>query len=582
MDIQDLRPARTGAKGGFGRLYDTGGEDYLTRYDALSYKWGDPTPTGIILLSNKLLPIAASLTSALQYQRYVDTRLTLWVDAVCIDQSNVSEREAQVKLMRHIFSQADTVRIWINEPDIDENGKAVILLEDFCNLPDDMVEDLPDPSFWEPIMPIFTNPYWNRVWIQQEVINARQTSLHCFNIVVPGSSLYRFLGASEKWLDIVLHPDFALVELWYPYMIGLWQTASSFACHHSLYEGKYRWQRLQQILETSAPLEMTDSRDRLYALMHLAHDYQEGDIRVDYTKTTLEIMVDAASHHISTNWNLEFLRYNCRNGATRSHFAQEAEPFIPTWLPGIWMGVHEDVGKPLFLGAKHDIMQIRCSSRALCVRTKRLRLKAFQVDVVRRLLSPHFGRSRVTSITIRDFWDSLLGLYLRVFGGLNFVNLSHEAYQVLTEYPALIDAPDCHVLILDLCALLRLNQHRRAIVDVIGLRFRNFKDLLDDDEFVGLMSLYDAIHRRLVVMTTQRRLGLMPDCDVEEGDEIWIVLGSSIPVVLRPQSNGNHWHICTIYVPKLFDDPAIQNLSDDVRFGDKVGEWTVTDITIER
>lgn len=111
MDIQDLRPARTGAKGGFGRLYDTGGEDYLTRYDALSYKWGDPTPTGIILLSNKLLPIAASLTSALQYQRYVDTRLTLWVDAVCIDQSNVSEREAQVKLMRHIFSQADTVKI---------------------------------------------------------------------------------------------------------------------------------------------------------------------------------------------------------------------------------------------------------------------------------------------------------------------------------------------------------------------------------------------------------------------------------------------------------------------------------------
>jgi hypothetical protein len=37
----------------------------------------------------------------------------MWIDAICINQSNVAERELQVGLMRDIYQQADGVVIWL-------------------------------------------------------------------------------------------------------------------------------------------------------------------------------------------------------------------------------------------------------------------------------------------------------------------------------------------------------------------------------------------------------------------------------------------------------------------------------------
>ena len=93
-----------------GELLVANFDDNAIEYDALSYMWGDPAPTDI-WISDKALPIANNLTTALQHLRYDGKPLIIWIDAICIDQQNNDERAEQVPLMRLLYKRASTVRI---------------------------------------------------------------------------------------------------------------------------------------------------------------------------------------------------------------------------------------------------------------------------------------------------------------------------------------------------------------------------------------------------------------------------------------------------------------------------------------
>ena len=41
----------------------------------------------------------------------------LWIDSICIDQDNSSEKTAQVKLMGQIYSRASFVAVWLGSSD---------------------------------------------------------------------------------------------------------------------------------------------------------------------------------------------------------------------------------------------------------------------------------------------------------------------------------------------------------------------------------------------------------------------------------------------------------------------------------
>ncbi|KAK0634143.1 heterokaryon incompatibility, partial [Immersiella caudata] len=81
-------------------------------YDALSYTWGNLAKTHEMKIGDASLPITTNLYMALRELRRKHT-LTLWVDAVCIDQSNCQERNHQVRMMRRIFSNASSVIVWL-------------------------------------------------------------------------------------------------------------------------------------------------------------------------------------------------------------------------------------------------------------------------------------------------------------------------------------------------------------------------------------------------------------------------------------------------------------------------------------
>lgn len=59
------------------------------------------------------LPLCKNLAGVLRHLRNEKTARTLWVDAICINQSDMAEQEAQVLRMTDIYSCASRVVVWL-------------------------------------------------------------------------------------------------------------------------------------------------------------------------------------------------------------------------------------------------------------------------------------------------------------------------------------------------------------------------------------------------------------------------------------------------------------------------------------
>lgn len=84
-------------------------------YEALSYVWGDSSITRTILLEGREFQVTTNLYSALRRLRYPDYTRIIWIDAICINQSNLEERSQQVLLMKNIYEGAEEVLMWMGD-----------------------------------------------------------------------------------------------------------------------------------------------------------------------------------------------------------------------------------------------------------------------------------------------------------------------------------------------------------------------------------------------------------------------------------------------------------------------------------
>jgi hypothetical protein len=89
-------------------------------YEALSYVWGAPTgDRALICDGNKALSVTSNCESALRYLRRTHEERRLWVDAICIDQSDgmdsVKERNVQVVMMGKVYNKATRTICWLGE-----------------------------------------------------------------------------------------------------------------------------------------------------------------------------------------------------------------------------------------------------------------------------------------------------------------------------------------------------------------------------------------------------------------------------------------------------------------------------------
>ena len=152
--------------------------DKATRpYEALSYVWGsEHKPQSIIVVNeqkktqndnqedNQKLAVTQNLYEMLSQLEDDDIPRTIWVDAVCIDQSNTQEKELQIPLMAEIYAKASRVIVWLGgaRDDSDEALKSIrIAAENSANIAKTQLVE-------RAIQALLERPWFRRIWVREQ------------------------------------------------------------------------------------------------------------------------------------------------------------------------------------------------------------------------------------------------------------------------------------------------------------------------------------------------------------------------------------------------------------------------------
>lgn len=170
--------------------------DDLPPYMAVSYVWGSPDVTYEIIVDGRPLSVRQNIWNLLERLYRERHQGYLWIDAICIDQSSNAERSHQVALMGHIYSRATSVLVWLGLG-TEEIEKAMVQLSRMAMRPMWTLADWTS-SFLAGIRAILLNDYWDRVWIVQEYILARDLSVRYGDRHISGQALAWFYETIYK------------------------------------------------------------------------------------------------------------------------------------------------------------------------------------------------------------------------------------------------------------------------------------------------------------------------------------------------------------------------------------------------
>ncbi|KAF2187569.1 HET-domain-containing protein, partial [Zopfia rhizophila CBS 207.26] len=159
-------------------------------YIALSYCWGsgENLPLRNILINGRFLQVTESLEAALRFYRTLEsseTKVLLWADAICINQSDSEEKRREIIRMREVYAGATGVLVHLGHEDDDSNRGIDVVQRTATDVAVDQgssrrLEHLqnrenPCASVRRDVVAllnILSRPYWRRLWILQEIAMA--------------------------------------------------------------------------------------------------------------------------------------------------------------------------------------------------------------------------------------------------------------------------------------------------------------------------------------------------------------------------------------------------------------------------
>ncbi|KAK7981425.1 hypothetical protein PG988_003663 [Apiospora saccharicola] len=203
-------------------------------YEGLSYVWAPPIPeewaqvlepfpvgpTNLRSASQGVIAIRPNLAAALRQLRLPDKERRMWVDALCINQADIAERSSQVQLMHDIYRRAYRVIVWLGserenskiavdvlrylgEQAIHTEGGAWLTSPPGCQDPALVRSSVPlpyDERTWKAILNLLKRPWFERLWVWQEIRLADERSMMLCGADSISLSLFRraIFCASDK------------------------------------------------------------------------------------------------------------------------------------------------------------------------------------------------------------------------------------------------------------------------------------------------------------------------------------------------------------------------------------------------
>ncbi|EPE33296.1 Heterokaryon incompatibility protein, putative [Glarea lozoyensis ATCC 20868] len=317
-------------------------------FSALSYTWGPPVFDGLILVDGHEFPITRSLEKALRRLRYeykdnaaleINGRLWgkecwIWVDQICINQADIDERGSQVGLMRRIYKKATSVHVWLGEEE-DDSSMAIDLLNILGappkNAPGEKTIEYPTFTedtvvrHWNALRALFKRPWWERVWVRQEVALPLMVKMWCgsksfdLNSLAPALFMLKHISSLGYASTISHSDDETFVSLPWDFHAGTIAKMRQMTRNGSL------WVGAAQLLRMTRAAKATDSRDTVFSILGMANP-EVYSIVPDYRQEYKQILLLATQAAIKLEYGLEILGA-CQN--------PERKDGLPSWIPSL-------------------------------------------------------------------------------------------------------------------------------------------------------------------------------------------------------------------------------------------------------
>lgn len=276
--------------------------DSTPSYTALSYVWGSAEQPCTISCNEDRLNVTENLLQALRHLRQSNTLIEerlLWVDAICINQTDEREKSSQIQLMREIYTNAESVICWL--------GEEQAPLKHYRNL-------LPSPrtslSKHDELLSLLLRPYWQRAWTFQEVLLSTRRSVNFGHTELEWDSFWSEAIPTEAELACSAHRPRLRQALQFHAL-----TSNSNAINFFLRDPAVAktnpsllanaWQEFRQLTTFAKELQVSDTRDMIYSWMGMASTLGIEMPAPDYMKSTdtiaYEAMVAALGSYTRSN-----------------------------------------------------------------------------------------------------------------------------------------------------------------------------------------------------------------------------------------------------------------------------------------
>lgn len=579
-------------------------------FKALSYTWGEPAFTQEITINGEPFLVTESLETALLHLRRPSEPLTLWIDQLCIDQSNDEEKAEQVRNMSHIYRAAEEVLVWLG-PAVNHSDnfmdvwKTVGARAEYWDMLNKYTQDsFPnlqrilnridpnDPKTIEftrmvqGVMPMFTldvleglvawyqRPWFKRVWVLQEFSLADRVSFVWGKKRVTADQAH---NAHHILTNGIAHSEYIWSEKEQPRAFALMQTHDPTQAffkirhHRKLHDaGERHGDNLCDLFHISFAdnrLESTLPCDAIYGLLGMAEDAAQLAIPVDYTlKDRTKLVYARTARAIIKNKTLEIL-------ALAQH--PKFEDSIPSWVPDWTTPLEKSFAyqprrddMPFFSASKEEPLELIDTENELM-----LGLKGYQVDEIEEVAGIWEGAPDVAGIAheahITFLAQVRLLCRLSAYKAKN-IYASHarrkeglwripigdiEEGPMSTTFRATSEFKEAHDIFLGNMEF--LEQYKPMPEHEFRAKKEGRTPLYAREEPTKYRSCMARMKNKRPFMTKDGYVGLGPRY-MRPGDIVAVFCGAILPYILRPTGGGLFYFIGECYCDGIMDGEIVE------------------------
>ena len=530
-------------------------KEHIPRYEALSYVWGSKgNPVNIFVKARKpersgpfsplglsrrrTISVTQNLATALPYLRKRDKARVFWIDAICVNQQDRAERGHQVKRMAAVYSMASQVIVWLGHESqnstlalrvLDGLGSQLRvnwnIFEMTSALTGETITQYFDPfdyETWKSVGDLLSQPWFERLWIWQEVRLAREAHLFCGNEGVPWESLRR----ATLYLRRASRPE------GFSHLIG--------CCYNLVSYGDYvagAFDSLDIILENTKFASCSDPRDKIFAVLSLVRKDETRGLDPNYAKSAEAVFQDLVMHYTSNIQSLTILSH--------CELLDDAGGMkLPTWVPD-WTVPRLTATSPISASCRNSKPRVRYQDGRVLAATG---VHVAVIECLQTLPQPAGPEDYPYNNEVEDAIRAL------ILPNIESLSLSERDATVNSLCRTLccnlfadsFPPPNSIYASFELC-----RKYIDRIIDTT--RDTALEESPESSSYIARVRF--SIRGRSFFTTDDGYIGLAPIA-TKPGDQVCILLGCRTPLVLRPCGDGYHKVVGECYIDGFMEGAA--------------------------